>query len=417
MGAEVMDYPASAEADEAHEFVLRPEMSLNALGFAGKDQAAPKPKGRTLRRLRGMGARRWFGLAVVAPTILSALYFGLIASDQYVSQSRFVIKAPGARAAQSSTLANLIQTGGASAGREQADEVLDYIKSRDALADLDLRVGVKARYQARGGDWLSRYPAPWRQDRFENLYRYYRTMVEAHVDAESGVAVLTTKAFTPEDAQAINARLLDSSEALVNRLNARAEARAVAEASKRVAEAEARVTTARLALGAYRNSEAMLDPGKQATGVIEVSSRLEMEKAALQAQVQLMQRVAPANPALPALTSRLAAMGGAIAAQNGRAMGTGHGIAAKLGGYEKLAQEQEFAAQALTAANAAREAARTEAARQQFYLERVVNPDKPDMALYPERLRQVLVTAAAALCLYLIGWMLVVGILQHAPEE
>ena len=71
----------------------------------------------------------------------------------------------------------------------------------------------------------------------------------------------------------------------------------------------------------------------------------------------------------------------------------------------------------MTAANAAREAAREAANRQQFYLERVVNPDKPDMALYPERLRNVLVTAAAALCLYLIGWMLVVGILEHAPED
>ena len=39
--------------------------------------------------------RRWFFLFVALPTLLAVLYYGLIASDVYVSQSRFVIKAPG----------------------------------------------------------------------------------------------------------------------------------------------------------------------------------------------------------------------------------------------------------------------------------------------------------------------------------
>ena len=71
-------------------------------------------------------------MVVVVPTLVSALYFGLMASDQYVSQSRFVIRAPGVRAGQGTVLANLVQTPGVASGREQTDEVLDYISSRDA---------------------------------------------------------------------------------------------------------------------------------------------------------------------------------------------------------------------------------------------------------------------------------------------
>ena len=37
---------------------------------------------------------RWFALFVVLPTALAILYYGAVAADIYVSESRFVIKAP-----------------------------------------------------------------------------------------------------------------------------------------------------------------------------------------------------------------------------------------------------------------------------------------------------------------------------------
>ena len=61
--------------------------------------------------------------------------------------------------------------------------------------------------------------------------------------------------------------------------------------------------------------------------------------------------------------------------------------------------------------------ARAEAASQQFYLERIVDPNLPDDALLPTRLLNIIIVAAAAACLYFIGWMLIVGILEHAPED
>lgn len=360
---------------------------------------------------------KWFTTFVIFPILLATVYYGLIASDQYVSESRFVVKTQGRQSPQVSTLANLIQTTGLSSGQEQTNEVISYIESRSALLDLLRHVDLRKKYRANSADFLSRYPSPWRLDRFENLYLYYNGMVDAHFDTESGLAVLSVRAFNPEDAQAINNQLLGLSEDLVNRLNTNAREKAITEAERRVTEAEARVRNARLALAAYRNREALLDPAKQATGVLEVVNRLVSEQAALQAQLDLMLRVTPLNPSIPSLRNRIAALSAEIDAQTGRAVGTRTAIASKLANYEKLALEQEFSAQTLTAANAALELARTEAQRQQFYLERVVEPDKPDLAMLPHRTAKVITIAGAALCLYLIGWMLIVGILEHSPED
>lgn len=360
---------------------------------------------------------RWFALVVVLPTILATIYYAFIASDIYVSQSRFVIRSPNQKAPQMSTLANLIQTTGLSGGQEQANQVLDYIRSRDALTDLERRIDVRRSFESKDADFLSRYPSPLSQERFENLYKFYNSMVSANLDNDTGAAVLETRAFSATEARQINANLLDLSEALVNRLNNRAEQRSIAEAQRRVDQAEERVRNARLALSAFRNSQELIDPSKQAAGVLDVSNRLVSEQAALQAQLDLMLRVTPRNPAIPALRTRIMAVGRGITAQNGRAVGTPTGIASKLSQYENLQVEQEFATQMLTAANASLEQARGEAQRQQFYLERVVEPNTPDMPLLPHRLKRILTIAAACLCLYLVGWMLIVGILEHAPED
>jgi capsular polysaccharide transport system permease protein len=386
-------------------------MNIETFPSASLQVARSKPA--VLAQLK---RRRWFLLFVILPTLLATIYYGLVASDVYVSQSRFVIKAPGQKSMPTGTLANLIQTSGFIGGEQETKEVMDYIRSRDALADLQRQVNVRALYGESGADFLSRFPRPFREDSFEGLFKYYQTMVSASPDAESGMAVVEVRAFRPEDAQNINARLLQLSEQLVNRLNERAERRAVSEAEQRVLAAETRVRKARVALSGFRNRQEIIDPAKQATGVLEISNKLVTEHAALKAQLELMQRVAPANPSIPALQARINALGSEIAAQNARVVGTPTGIASKVGGYENLLAEQEFAQQTLTAAGMSLEQARAEALKQQYYLERVVDPNLPDSAQLPNRLKNILVILGASLCLYLIGWMLVRGILEHSPE-
>lgn len=362
-------------------------------------------------------AKRWFILFVIVPTIIAAIYNGLIASDVYISESRFVVKSPDQKRPQISSLASLIQTTGLSSGQEQANEVLAYVHSRDALDQLQKSVRIREKYARPAVDFLSRFPGLFSRDTFEDLYKYYDSMVEVRQDTETGTAVIKVKAYTPGDAYEINTRLLELSEQMVNRLNDRAQSRGIGEAQRQVDLALARAKAARLLVGRYRNSQEVIDPAKQVGGVLEVSNKLIAERAVLQAQLELLQRTAPRNPAIPALRDRIAAMSAQVASQDSRLVGSDSGIASKIGGYENLLVEQDFATGALNAANAALVQARAEAQRQQFYLERVVSPNMPDAPLLPKRLLDTIVVAAAAACLYFIGWMFIVGILEHAPED
>jgi capsular polysaccharide transport system permease protein len=370
-----------------------------------------------MRYISALGKNIWFSVFVILPTVLAAVYYGLIASDQYVSEAQFTVKSQSRQAPQVTSLANLFQSSGLSSGQEQGNEVISYIESRGALADLQRRMDIRGAYENPLADILSRYPAPWRSDHFESLYRYYHGMVDAHTDSESGLVVLSVRAFTASDAHRINGLLLGFSEDLVNRLNEKAQENAISEAERRVLDAESRVRNARLAIADYRNEQGLLDPKAQGAGVLDVSNRLVAEQAGLQAQLSDMKIQAPRSPLVAVLQGRIVAIGREISAQNGRAVGTPTGIASKLSSYEKLSLEQEFAAQTLTAASASLEQARTDAQRQQFYLERVVEPNIPDLPQLPRRLAKILTIAATALCLYLIGWMLVVGILEHSPED
>lgn len=359
----------------------------------------------------------WFLAAVVLPVLLSAIYYFGIASPQYVSESRFVIKSPNQRNSQVTSFANLIQTTGLSGGQEQSNQVIDYVRSRSALGVLERQQSVAKLYGASSVDFLSRFPRPWEARSFEDLFDYYRDKVQISRDVDTGLVVLRTIAFAPKDAAAINETLLRQSEELVNQLNENARTTAIEEATRRVAEAEQRVAAAREAVASYRNRAAVVDPLKEATGVAEIANRLITERAALEAQLSTLRGVTPDHPAIPALREQIASLTREINRQTARAVGSDNAISGKLPSYDALVQEQELATELLVLAQTTLEGARTDALKQQYYLERVVDPNVPDEPEYPKSLRLVLTILGFALCLYFIVWMFVVGILEHAPED
>lgn len=359
----------------------------------------------------------WFIVGVVLPVLASAIYFFGVASPQYVSESRFVIKSPNQRSAQVTSIANLIQTTGLSGGQEQANQVIDYVRSRSALEFLDKNLSVREHYGAPSVDFLSRFPAPWEVGGFEDLFDYYRGKVTISRDADTGLVVLRTIGFEPEEAAAINEALLSKSEELVNELNENSRTTAIEEATSRVVEAEQRVAAAREAIANYRNRSSVVDPLQEATGVAEIANRLITERAALEAQLSTLRSVTPDHPSIPALREQIASLTREINRQTARVVGGRDTISGKLPSYDALVLEQELASELLVLAQTTLEGARTDALKQQFYLERVVNPNVPDQAEYPKALRLVLTILGFALCLYFIVWMFVVGILEHSPED
>ena len=78
---------------------------------------------------------------VIIPTALALIYYGLIASDVYISESRFVVRSPQ-RQVQTG-LSSLLQGTGFSRSQDDTYSVHDFVLSRDALKELDDQLAVR----------------------------------------------------------------------------------------------------------------------------------------------------------------------------------------------------------------------------------------------------------------------------------
>jgi capsular polysaccharide transport system permease protein len=89
-------------------------------------------------------------------------------------------------------------------------------------------------------------------------------------------------------------------------------------------------------------------------------------------------------------------------------------LARQLASFERLMLEREFADKQLASATASLETARLEAQRQQLFLSRIVEPNLAVYPLYPRKLTNVASIIVGLTIAYGIGWLLIVGMREHA---
>src|SRR5215469_11660817 len=99
------------------------------------------------------GLKHWvqqhfiFALTVVLPTLVAGVYYGAIASDVYVSESRFLVRSSDKKM-QPSLVGEFLQGTGLSHSEDDSYSVRDFILSRDALKELDHKLGVRESYSS-----------------------------------------------------------------------------------------------------------------------------------------------------------------------------------------------------------------------------------------------------------------------------
>lgn len=362
-----------------------------------------------MSRMKRMGLLFW--LTVVAPTALAVLYFGLFASDVYISESRYVVRSP--EKPQKAGIGMLLGSAGFGAASEEVRAAQGFIQSRDALRAINADEFAR---KAWGRDSVSVFdrfnPLGW-SGSFEDLYKYYEGKVDAAYDSETGITVLTVRAFSAGEAQAINARLLQNAEKLVNQLNERGRTDLVRFAEQEVAEAKTQAANAAQELAAYRNRKGVIDPERQAAVQLQMISKLQDELIGARMQLLQLTRAAGENPQIPLLKVRIAGLEKAIKEELGEVAGSDGSLSATAAEYQRLQVQREFADQQLGLSLAALQDARNEARRQGAYVERVAQPSLPDDALEPRRLRGILATLVIGLVVWSILTLLLAGVREH----
>ena len=368
----------------------------------------------SIRRCFGNRNVLLFVATVLVPTVVAIIYYGLVAADIYVSESRFVVRSQQ-RQESGSLLSTFLQ--GASFGRAQDDAwiVTDYIESMDALRTLDENRQFRKSMGASRGDVLSRFPTPGSDRSYESLLQFYRNHVVAVVhDSTTGITTLRISAFDAVSAQQINQRLLSMSEGLVNELNRRGLQDGMRYANDAVRMAQQRVTESALALARYRSNQSVFDPDRQSSLRLQQIGRLQDELLTARARLAEVVSVSPENPQIATLKTRIAVIRDEIDTASATVTGKGSdSLAAKSREFERLNIEKAFAERELASALALQEQARNEVSNKQLYVARVVQPELPDAPQEPRRLRSVLVTLAMGLVTWGILSLLLAGVREH----
>ncbi|MEC3912798.1 hypothetical protein U5A82_20670 [Sphingobium sp. CR2-8] len=354
-----------------------------------------------------------FAIFVIIPTILAAIYFGFIASDVYVSQSHFVVRTE--KKEQAFGIDSLITGASRSGASDEIYAVEEYMNSRDALQNLNRDKLVTNAYSRPEISFFNRFGSSFTGASNEELYRYMQSRVTATYDGSKSVTTLRVRAYTPQDAQRINERLLQQGEALVNKLNNRGRNDLIRYAEGEVEEAKERAARSAEALSDFRNRGGVVDPEKQASVQIQLVSKLQDEMIAAQTQLDELRQFAADNPQVPVLQQRVASIRRQMGQEMGKIAGGQQSLAGKTPGYERLSLQNEFAIKQLSVALASLESAKNEARRQQIYIERIAQPSLPDNAAEPKRLKGILSTFILGLVLYGVFTLLFAGIKEHQP--
>jgi capsular polysaccharide transport system permease protein len=365
-----------------------------------------------LRRWRGVKRlNSLFILTVIVPTALATLYFGLLASDVYVSQAQFVVRSPDKPA--TTGIGVLLKSVGFSNAGDEIFATQDYVLSRDALRTLNAKGEVERAYTKPGISIFDRFNALGSNGSFEDLYDYYTDKVSIEHNATSSITTLTVKAYSAQDAYRFNQRLLAQAETLVNRLNTRGQSDLVDYAQREAQEAEQAGLQASQALARYRDQRGVIDPEKQATVQLQMVSKLQDELIGARTQLLQLRALAPENPQIPLLETRIAGLTREIDVALGQVTGARSSLSSTAVRYQRLELEREFADRRLTAAMTSLQEARNEARRKQAYVERIVQSSLPDEAQQPRRLRGIFATFILGLIAYGILTMLFAGIREH----
>lgn len=351
--------------------------------------------------------------ALLVPTFVSLIYFGLWASPMYIAEARFAVRGAENGAIDTGGLASMLLPAGSTIGTD-VNIVTEYIQSPDIMEAVDTELHIFEHFASHDYDIISRLESDATRD--ERL-SYWQWAVKPSLDPETGIVALTVKAYEPDVAKKLAEAVLAKSEALVNAMSRRAQDDAITLAMREVKTAEERVSKAQEAMRSFRDRSGMLDPTSTAGGLQGIVSELESEVVKTKAQIAEASTYMSKNaPALVGLRARLAAVEKQLAVEKLRLAGEAKpgSMTSIAGEYEDLQIESEFARQQLVSAMTSLEVARVKAEAQSRYVIAFQVPALPDESLYPRPFLFTLFVFVGALVSVGICSLIIAAVREHA---
>lgn len=354
------------------------------------------------------------GVAVVTvstllvPIVVSLIYFGYVASDQYESETRFTVRS-STPALGKDQIANV--TGIPSAKIVQDTQiVVNFIKSREMLDVLSRRkVDLHSIYGKPSVDWWARLPG---DATVEELLEYWEKMITTGVSASSGIVVVKVRSFSPGESAMLAQEILNASEVVVNQVNDRIWQDVTSTAQQNVGLAQTQLQVARKELADARNQNGVLTIEGSSQIISNLISTMEAERLALQQRYDAqLSAVSPNAPQMRVLRREIESKEHQITQLRSQVAGQNspeRNLADVSQDLSELQLAQSLAEQHFSSSVKTLEQVQFVSRQQLLYLDSFLPPRIPDEAMYPRRILWI----ALIFVLSLFSWGASLGMLH-----
>ena len=340
-----------------------------------------------------------FVLCFVLPTVAGGIYYGLIASDRFVTEARFALR-PALGGAEKVT-PDAVGTNAGVPKELLAQDVLithQYVLSRPMLEVIQAKLPIREWFSRDQIDFLSRFDP---EKPIEKFLKYWRERVGIDLEGSSGIMSLTVTAFDPAESLAITKAVMTEAERMVNELTMRARNDAVAESNREMRLAEERLAKIRLAVRDLRNRDGVLDAQKANETNLKVIAELRAARINLSVQLTMSLRdLAPESRRILDMKAQIKDLDDNInrierqsASQDPEQKRL---LSDALTRFEALDNERKDTEKYYAKVIAANERARIIAARQIEFFSPIVEPVLAESSTQPRRLLMSSLVAAGA---------------------
>ena len=354
--------------------------------------------------------RRIIGAAVVF-SVLSAVYWLLIASDRYVSEAHVIIQRTDFAGGPNLDFSSLL--GGANGGR--ADQLLlrSHLLSVDMLKKLDAALHLRAHYADPQRDPLSRM---WDKDApIEQFHKHYLERVSVELDEYAGVLMVKAEGFDPQTAHAIATELVQEGERFMNQMAHTLAQTQVAFLETQVTDMNARAMQARQAVLGFQNKNGLVSPQATAENISGIVAKLEAQRTELETQRSALQSyLVPSHPSIVQIDQQIAAVGKQLAQEQARLTSPrGKTLNLAVEEFQRLEMQAAFTQDVYKTALVALEKGRIEATRTIKKVSVLQAPTVPEYPLQPRRLYNTLVFMLVAMLLAGVAHLLAAIVRDH----
>ncbi len=333
-------------------------------------------------------------------SLMIILYWGVIASDRYISVAHVIIQNTDKTSSQMMDLGSML--GGLSSGGGSGDQLLlrDYLLSVDMLHKAEKKLELRAHYSLSDWDLFSRM---WDKNQsIEWFHQYYLSRVSIELDETAGVLVIESQAYTPEKAHAITSLLVNSGEQFMNKLARDLAKVQVDFLDDAVIDMSNRVLSVRQQVLDFQNKKGLVSPENATENLVGIINGMETKVAELQTHKSAMlSYLMPSSPKVVEVNMQIAALKRQIYREKSKLTSpSGKTLNKTVEEYERLQINATFAQDLYKSAIQSLEMGRLETARTLKKMSVLQKPSVPEYPLQPRRLYNI---TAFILCTILIS--------------